>query len=284
MKRVLLLALAAAACVPAVIAGAALAGGGHHRPPVHARPASHGRHHGRHGRGTQKNGYVLHNLVSDQPGRADHTDPNLVNAWGLTALAGSPWWVADNGTDKATVYDAAGSPFPTSGPIVVGVSSAPTGAVANPGSGFVVSSGAASGPATFIFGTEEGKILGWNRTVSAAQAVVAVDDSAGNAVFKGLTMSPDGKLLYATDFHNGRVDVFDGAFHDVTAPGSFVDPRIPKGYAPFGIQSVGGEILVTYAKQDAQRHYDVAGQGHGLRRRLRDGTANCWSASRAAGS
>ena len=162
------------------------------------------------------------------------------------------------------MYDAAGNPFPSSGPIIVNVPSAPTGALANAGSGFVVANGSASGAATFLFATEEGKILGWNRNVSPTQAVVAVDDTAAQAVFKGLTLSPDGSRLYATDFHNARVDVFDSAFHTVTAPGAFVDPRIPGGYAPFGIQSVNGQILVTYAKQDAQRHDDVPGQGNGF--------------------
>jgi uncharacterized protein (TIGR03118 family) len=249
VRQTFLLAVLAAC----VMAGSAAADHGHH-----------GRHNEPNRRGDEKNGYLVHNLVSDQSGVADHTDPNLVNAWGLTSLAASPWWIADNGTDKATVYDAAGNPFPTSGPIVVNVPSAPTGAAANPGSGFVVSNGSASGAATFLFSTEEGKILGWNRTVSATQAVVAVDDTTQHAVFKGLTLSPDGSLLYATDFHNGRVDVFDSGFHPVTTAGAFVDPRIPSGFAPFGIQAVNGQILVTYAKQDAQRHDDVAGQGNGF--------------------
>lgn len=246
MRHVLLLA-AFAALLSVGAATAARGGHGHHKQSAR-----------------RSNGYLVHNLVSDQTGSADHTDPNLVNAWGLTALAGSPWWVADNGTDKTTVYDAAGNPFPSSGPIVVDVPSAPTGAAANAGSGFVVSNGTASGAATFLFATEEGKILGWNRNVSATQAVVAVDDTAQHAVFKGLTLSPDGSRLYATDFHNARVDVFDSSFHDVTTSGAFVDARIPRGYAPFGIQAVNGEILVTYAKQDAQRHDDVPGQGNGF--------------------
>jgi uncharacterized protein (TIGR03118 family) len=94
---------------------------------------------------------------------------------------------------------------------------------------------------------------------------VAVPPADG-AVFKGLASAStaNGDRLYATDFHNGRVDEFDGSFTNVTAPGSFVDPHIPSGYAPFGIQNVGGTIVVTYAKQDADRHDDVAGQGHGF--------------------
>src|SRR5207253_3901463 len=117
----------------------------------------------------------------------------------------------------------------------------------------------------FSFATEEGKILGWNPSVSLTQAQVAVDHSGVGAVCKGLAIAstPGGDFLYATDFHTGRVDVFDGNFHQVNTPGAFVDPHIPDGYAPFCIQNLGGPIAVTYAKQDADRHDDVAGQGHG---------------------
>jgi uncharacterized protein (TIGR03118 family) len=243
MKRPLL-TIAAAVCLSALIATAVAAAA----------------------RTSNANAYVVHNLVADQAGKADHTDPALVNAWGLTSLAGSPWWVADNGSDKTTVYDAAGNGFPSAGPIVVGVASAPTGAVANAGSGFVVSNGSASGVATFLFSTEEGKILGWNRTVNPAQAVVAVDKSGSDAVFKGLTLAStaSGDMLYATDFHNAHVDAFDSSFHDVTTAGGFADNRIPHGFAPFGIQAINGDIFVTYAKQDADQHDDVAGQGNGF--------------------
>jgi uncharacterized protein (TIGR03118 family) len=201
----------------------------------------------------EKNAYVQHNLVSDGFLPADHTDTNLVNAWGLTSLPGSPWWVADNGTDVSTLYTADGTPRP----LVVSVPNAPTGAVSNAGPSFVVG----SGPALFLFATEEGKILGWNMSLGTT-AQVAVDKSGEDAVFKGLAIAGD--RLYATDFHNGKVDVFDGSFGDVNTPGAFVDPSIPAGYAPFGIQNVGGDIFVTYAKQDADREDDVAGQGHGF--------------------
>ena len=201
----------------------------------------------------QKNAYVQHNLVSDGFLPADHTDSHLVNAWGLTSLPGSPWWVADNGTDVSTLYTADGTPRP----LVVSVPNAPTGAVSNTGPSFVVG----SGPALFLFATEEGKLLGWNMSLGTT-AQVAVDKSGEDAVFKGLAIAGD--RLYATDFHNGKVDVFDGSFGDVNTPGAFVDPSIPAGYAPFGIQNVGGDIFVTYAKQDADRHDDVAGQGLGF--------------------
>src|SRR5947208_15947851 len=197
--------------------------------------------------------YVQHDLVSDGFLPADHVDPNLVNAWGLTAQPASPWWVADNGTDVSTIYTADGTPRP----LVVSVPNAPTGAVSNTGSSFVVG----SGPALFLFATEEGKILGWNAALGTT-AQVAVDRSGDDAIFKGLAIAGD--RLYATDFHNGQVDVFDGSFGQVDLPGAFVDPMIPPGFAPFGIQNVGGDIFVTYAKQDADREDDVAGPGLGF--------------------
>jgi uncharacterized protein (TIGR03118 family) len=201
----------------------------------------------------EPNAYVQHNLVSDGFLPADHTDANLVNAWGLTALPGSPWWVADNGTDVSTLYSADGTPRP----LVVSVPNAPTGAVSNTGPDFVVG----SGPALFLFSTEEGKILGWNMSLGTTAQVVA-DRSGDNAVYKGLAIAGD--RLYATDFRNGQVDMFDGSFGQVKIPGAFVDPAIPTGYAPFGIQAIGGHIFVTYAKQDAAGEDDVAGQGHGF--------------------
>jgi uncharacterized protein (TIGR03118 family) len=201
----------------------------------------------------EQNAYVQHNLVSDGSVPADHTDANLVNAWGLTSLPGSPWWVADNGTDVSTLYGADGTPRS----LVVSVPNAPTGAVSNTGSSFVVG----SGPALFLFATEEGKLLGWNMSVGTTAQVVA-DKSGEDAVFKGLAIAGD--RLYATDFRNAKVDVFDGSFGDVNTPGAFVDPSIPAGYAPFGIQNIGGNIFVTYAKQDADAEDDVAGQGHGF--------------------
>ena len=208
------------------------------------------------------NAYTVTDLVSDVPGMASHVDSDLVNAWGLTSLPTSPWWVADNGTNVSTLYLADG----TKRSLTVQVPNAPTGAVSNTGSNFVVSNGTSSGPALFIFATEEGKILGWNPTVSPTDAQVAVDQSGIDAVFKGLAIASTagGDFLYATDFHHGRVDVFDGSFNPVTTPSAFVDPHIPSGYAPFGIQNVGGMIVVTYAKQDAAAHDDVAGQGHGF--------------------
>jgi uncharacterized protein (TIGR03118 family) len=208
----------------------------------------------------ESNAYTVANLVSDQAGVAKFQDTSLVNAWGLTATPTSPWWVADNGTDVSTLYRADGSKVP----LTVDVKNAPTGAVANTGTNFVVTNGTTSAPARFIFSTEEGTILGWNPTVAPTAAVIAVP--ASGAIYKGLAIAStaSGDFLYATDFHNGRVDVFDGSFNPVNTGGGFADSKIPAGYAPFGIQNVAGKIVVTYAKQDADAEDDVPGHGHGF--------------------
>ncbi len=205
--------------------------------------------------------YVVHNLVSDLPGAADRVDPNLVNAWGLASLPTSPWWVADNETDVSTIYQADGTPAS----LVVAIpGGAPTGLVSNTGSHFVVSEGASSGTARFLFDTEEGVIAGWSPAVSLTHAVVAV--TRPGADYKGLAIASTaaGDFLYAADFHNARVDVFNDSFGLVTASGAFVDPELPDGFAPFGITNIGGQIFVAYAKQDADQEDEVAGQGLGF--------------------
>jgi uncharacterized protein (TIGR03118 family) len=200
--------------------------------------------------------YTQTNLVSDQSGVAVHTDADLVNAWGLTSLPTSPWWVSDNGTSVSTLYRADGTKVILPGNTQhVNVPHNPTGAVANAGPNF--------NGGRFLFSTEEGKILYWNPAVSITDAQVAVDNSGSSAVYKGLAIAGTDRL-YATDFHNARVDVFDGSFTPVNISGAFTDPGIPSGYAPFGIQNINGTIFVTYAKQDAAAHDDVPGQGHGF--------------------
>src|ERR1700682_481313 len=194
--------------------------------------------------------YTQHNLVSDGAAvPADRFDPNLVNAWGLVASPTSPWWSANNGSQKSTLYDGSGVPQP----LVVGIPGAPTGIVFNGTAGFVVRSGTKAAPARFIFATEDGAIAGWAPTVDPTQAIVP-DLSPSDAVYKGLAIGtrPSGAtFLYATDFHNGVVDIFDSTFSRV---GSFTDHRLPRGYAPFGIQNVGGTLYVTFAKQTAGGH------------------------------
>ena len=208
-------------------------------------------------RAAERNSYTVTPLVSDQPGVAPNTDPNLVNAWGLTAGPTTPWWVADNGTDKSTLYRGSdGQPQA----LVVAVPNAPTGTVFNSTAGFVLPTG---GVARFLFDTEEGKVLGWNQA-QGTTAVVVADRSGEDAIYKGLAIANTsaGPRLYAADFHNARVDVFDGDFNLV--PGGFVDSSLPSGYAPFGIQTIGDRVFVSYAKQDADAEDEVAGQGKGF--------------------
>jgi uncharacterized protein (TIGR03118 family) len=208
-------------------------------------------------RAAEQNSYRVVPLVSDQPGVAPNTDPNLVNAWGLTSGPTTPWWVSDNGTDKSTLYRGSdGQPQA----LVVNVPNAPTGTVFNSTSGFNLPTG---GKALFLFDTEEGKVLGWNGAQGTNAVVVAnLDDGA---IYKGLAIANTaaGPRLYAADFHNARVDVFDGSFTLVPDSG-FVDPSLPRGYAPFGIQTIGDRVYVTYAKQDAEASDEVAGQGKGF--------------------
>jgi uncharacterized protein (TIGR03118 family) len=203
------------------------------------------------------NSFTVHNLVSDGGVPADHTDPNLVNGWGLARSATSPWWVADNGTDVSTLYGGDG----TKVPLVVGVRGGPTGAVFNGTTSFVLRG---VGPARFLFATEAGTIRGWNPAVAPTEAVVAA--TRRDAIYKGLAIgsTSEGDRLYASDFHNGRIDVFNSSFQIVNRPGAFIDPNLPEGYAPFGVQNLGGWIYVTYAKQDADRKDEVAGPGLGL--------------------
>lgn len=214
--------------------------------------------------------YEQHNLVSDGTIPADHTDPDLVNPWGIVFNPTAVVWIADNGTGVSTLYNGLGEkqslvvtiPLPPGG---TGTSK-PTGIVFNGSNDFEVSKGTASGPSRFIFATEDGTISGWSPTVDPTNAILKVDNSMSGAVYKGLAMAANGtgNFLYATDFHNNRIDVFDKDFKPATLTASFSDPRIPAGFAPFGIQNLQGNLYVTYAKQDAAQHDDVAGQGLGF--------------------
>jgi len=211
--------------------------------------------------------YVQSNLVSDIPGVARITDPNLVNPWGLAAGPATSLWVADNPTNVSTLYSGAvAGSVPAIVPIVVGTPDAdPSGLVFNPGNDFAIHEGGAMAPAKFIFSSESGEILAWAPTSPPAPAAQVVFDRP-DAVYKGLAIANTGHgtFLYATNFHDNRIDVLNSHFLPVTTPGGFRDPAIPAGFAPFGIQLIGGELYVTYAKQDDARHDDVAGPGHGF--------------------
>lgn len=214
--------------------------------------------------------YEQQNLVSDGFTTADHTDKNLVNPWGLAFGTTTPVWVANEGSGTSTIYDGNGNSLPlvvTVPPAPkIGKGGKPTGIIFNGTPGWVVSSNGKSGPASFIFVTDDGTISGWARSVDSAKAIIAVDNSTKNAVYKGLTQGANGTmtLLYVTNFWAGTVEAYDNQFHPVTLPGGFADPGLPAGFAPFGIQNIGGDIYVTYAKQDATRHDSVKGEGLGL--------------------
>jgi uncharacterized protein (TIGR03118 family) len=257
------------------------------------------------------------NLVSDLPGVAAVTDPNLVNPWGITESAGSPFWISDNNAGVSTLYTVPGlknTPVTVNGLVVsiptpvdlTGTSGAPTGTVFNTdlgGGGFMVSgvdknNKPASAPAIFLFATEDGTIVGWNPGVNpqgfdpakaGTYATIAVDNSGNNftnpdpaqqtgAVYKGLAIAQDPNnnpifagdansnfVLYAANFRSGQVEVYDTTFTRVMLPtGAFQDPNLPQGYAPFNVQVLNGKVYVTYAKQNATKHDDVAGHGHGF--------------------
>ena len=227
-------------------------------------------------------GFTQDNLVSNVAGAAQLTDPDLVNAWGLAASAGtdqapgSPLWVSDNGSDKSTLYSSGTATTVTKSGLTVNVTAgAPTGVVSNTDrTGFLVhDANGHEAPASFIFDSENGSIDAWNSAVGATGAgpstvtEQAVTNGA-NAVYKGLAMAQasDGKTyLYATNFRSGRVEVYDSSFQPAELPGGlFLDQRLPAGYAPFNIAEIAGKLYVTYAKQDSQLHDDVKGQGHGF--------------------
>jgi uncharacterized protein (TIGR03118 family) len=214
--------------------------------------------------------YIQHNLVSDVPKLAARTDPNLVNAWGIASSGSGPIWIANNGSGTSTVYQGNGTPVPLVVTIPAGSANTegggvPTGTVFNGTGEFMVTENSVSGSAIFIFAGEDGTISGWNPNVDAANAVLpaSADLSATGAVFKGVALgaTASGNFLYATDFHDGFVQVFDSTFTPTT---TFTDPALTAlGFAPFGIANIGGNLFVSFAMQDGDKHDDVAGPGNG---------------------
>ncbi len=242
--------------------------------------------------------YTQKNLISDIPGMAAHTDPNLKNPWGITrSPSGSPWWIANNNSGTSTLEDGSGNPInifveangSTSNFVVVpppgfappGTPSTPTGIVFNGSpTDFLLNKGKPAGkPAIFLFATEDGTISGWNPAVNllpggnppSPNVALEVDNSDkgsnNGAVYKGMTSGEiNGKrFLYVTNFRAARVEVYDTNFHRVhLGEDAFDDDSIPRDFAPFNIQNIGGSLFVTYAKQDALRHDDVPGDGLGF--------------------
>jgi uncharacterized protein (TIGR03118 family) len=256
-------------------------------------------------RNDKANRYVITNLDSDLLGAAAVRDTVLQNPWGVAfSPAGSPFWIADNNTGCATLYDGDGTivplqvNIPLPGNVVPGTDcktvnpkspptptpAAPTGIIWVPSpSAFVVPGTADTAnpngiQASFIFSTEDGTISAWAQGLTpATNAVLAVDNSqtpnaANGAVYKGLAfgVNVNGAFLFATNFRAGTIDVFGppttpgGLFTTSTTDGGFTDPNIPAGFAPFGIQNINGDLFVTYAKQNAAKNVDVAGQGNGF--------------------
>ena len=222
---------------------------------------------------SNQEGYQIHKLVSDMSGVADQTDPDLVNAWGIAFNPDGFVWVNDGGTGKSTLYDGEGIkqglvvtiPGPSNSD-----PSKPTGIVFFGGNNggkdnFKIN----DNPSRFIFATEDGTISGWAPASQQPPPTTAIEMFKNvGAIYKGLTLSADGDryLLYATDFHNAKVDVFGDDFKLLDpplAPEAFKDPKIPSGFAPFGIQAINGVIFVTYAKQDDNQEDDVPGPGRG---------------------
>jgi uncharacterized protein (TIGR03118 family) len=244
-----------------------------------------------------QNAYAITPLVANLTGAgATNVDPVLQNAWGVAFTpAASPFWINDNATGCATLYAGDGTKaalqvsIPLPGNIVPTTAckpftsssaptpAAPTGIVWNPTSSFLVPGTKLA--ATFIFATEDGTISAWTGGLTpAGNAVLAVDNSksptaANGAVYKGLVFGVNAKgvFLFATNFRAGTIDVFGSNsssgpffFTPATTDGNFTDPEIPEGFAPFGIQNIDGDLFVTYAMQDAQKHDDVAGPGNGF--------------------
>jgi uncharacterized protein (TIGR03118 family) len=219
--------------------------------------------------------YKQTNLVSDVPGMAPVTDPNLINPWGLSRSNGSPWWISDNNSGFTSLYTGAGVSVPINGTGTViipppknappGTTATPTGTVFNGSPDFVLPNG---NPARFIFATEDGTISAWNGGPSAVLMADNSDNGSPNgAVYKGATTADiNGKrFLYVTNFRRARVEVYDTTFTRVRlGDDAFEAEGIPDGFAPFNVQNIGGTLFVTYAKQDSARHDDVAGDGFGF--------------------
>jgi len=214
-------------------------------------------------------------LVGDKPGIGKTIDPALVDPWGMAFQPNGVFWVADRAKGVATLYDGdgrrrapaivipnpAGGPNPVAGP--AGVRAGPTGLVWNPSQGFAVSG--AKVRAHFILATLQGTIAAWAPNLPG-EAVTVVNNARVGAVYTGLAFGvmEKGAFLYAANIHAGRIDVFDAAFRPVALPGKFLDPNIPADFAPFNVQAIGGNLVVTYARRNAAKNFVVPGKGAGF--------------------
>jgi uncharacterized protein (TIGR03118 family) len=254
--------------------------------------------------------YLQTNLVSDIPGLAQVTDPTLMNPWGISLSPnGGAFWVSSNNGGVSELYlgDVNGNPINSLFKVIIPGGS-PTGQVFNVNqplmangnsNAFSVTDGMHTAPAVFLFATETGEIIGWNPGVGQQIPLGngTISDlaevgfrAADGAVYKGLAAGDVGAahFLYAADFHNGKIDVIDGQFHKVALGangfGTFTDPNLPAGFAPFNVANIGGKLFVSYAKPDANDNsVDGAGNGfvdvfdtsgHFLQRLATQGTLN----------
>ena len=208
------------------------------------------------------NNYKQTNLVSDIPGAAKLIDSKLINPWGLAQSATSPFWVSNNGTSVATLYggDVGGGPFSKNALTVSIPGNLPTGTVFNGSSDFVITAGGGTGPARFIFASITGNIAAWR----AGTAAIIAASQAGH-VYTGLAIGNNGtaNFLYAADFKNKKIDVYDKNFASATLAGTFTDPTLPADFSPFNIQNLVGKLYVEYAKVDPATGRDLAGPGNG---------------------
>ena len=216
----------------------------------------------------QPSRYNQVNLVSDIPGLALNTDPQLSNPWGISFGPTTPFWISDANTGVTTLYNGQGVKqglvvtIPTPAGAPPGVPSVPTGQVFNGNtSAFLLSNGQA---ARFIFASATGTISAWNQPIGAGTALRVVNQFPGSS-FTGLGINSTGTpLLFAANFGTGAVNVFDTNFNPTTLAGSFTDPNLPAGYRPFNVQNIGGQLYVTYAVFDPSTGEDLAGPGNGI--------------------
>jgi uncharacterized protein (TIGR03118 family) len=215
--------------------------------------------------------YSETDLISDGFVPALTVDTAFVNPWGIVYPPGGPFWINENGSGNSALFNSTGQPFPIANPLVVtvpppsgsppGTTSNPTGIVFNGSTtDFLITPGNA---ARFMFATENGTIAGWNPTVNPTQAVTVINNSATGAVYKGATVLSNGttNLLYAANFAQGRVEVFNSSFSPVR---SFTGANLPPGFAPFNVQALNGHLFVTYALLGPSGRDDMAGPGNGF--------------------